>query len=423
MLKQYCFILLWLCAALCHCMGQGTDSVKQLILHQRLLDAKTLVEQILAQPNQTLNADAWYFKGYTYYLISKDSTVTIPLTNAKVIAFNAFVQCLTINPSHKWLVRDKYRPLLDIYFGLYSAAQHAYSSKQYSDAYDNYVLAETVEQYLHKKDIGFGDLKFPKQDTALLYNIANAAIKANREKESIQYLCKLANMRIADPIYMHLYVQLVDYYMSIHDEIGFRKYLTMARSLFPYNSYWIQAEVDMVKSGNLDDALIKTHEIKIQAAPNSYDVYYNYASDLITLLYFKQQTPKNYKAYTTKLDYALQQCTQLQKQNIQTDLLYAQYYYHEGAMKPLSNDTALALKVKIAALQKALPHCLNIINHYAAKPQYTLTELTLYKKVVGYTINIYEALRMQQDLVQTIALLTKLEATLPIYVPKIKQKL
>jgi hypothetical protein len=401
--------------------AQTIESIKKNIIEHHLLDAKTEVENLLAMPEHTRNADAWYFKGFIYNLLSKEDSLSLSLTNPKAIAFNAFVKCLELTPKHRWLDRDHYAPLIDIYYHFFQNGKTNYATKDYAQALDNFVNAEKVEQYLYKKGIDYMQVKFPALDTSLIYNIATTALKANKEKEGIFYFIKIAEAKLNDPIYIPVYHAIVDYFVSINDEIGFRKYLRIGRSLYPYDNYWITAEMDMVKAGRLNEALISSHEQKIKKEPNNFNFYYTYCSDLFTMLFFAETKPRNYSELKIKLESLLQTCLRLQTTGIQTEFLLAQFYYKDALQETINEPTEKQLELQNASYQKAIPYTSTVFEHYAQKQYLNKLELETYKMVTTMLIEMYTTLKQETEVLTYKEKQKTIEHILPVYQP-VKKK-
>lgn len=337
--------------------SQSVNSVKQLILANKLIEAKTAIENLLANKDSANNSNAWYFKGFIYNLLSKDSSISIPLTNAKAIAFNAFSKCLSLTPNHKWLAKDNFAPLFDIYISFFEAGKQAYAAQQFELAFEHFINAEKVENYLFEHKIRYKQFSFTAIDTSLIYNIATAAIKANKEKEGIYYYTKIAEFQLKDPTYLPIYHALVDYYISINDEIGFRRYLKIGQKLFPYDNYWVQAELDMVNASKLNEALVHEHQQKIKQQPNNKTLRYQFINDLLQILYAGEHLPKKYTEWKTTLVNELSILTQTENNNSKTAFLQTMYYYKDANAEHITlknEEERIAYKKEMYS--KAIPY-------------------------------------------------------------------
>ncbi len=393
---KYCFILIITFASL-QSYSQTIDSIKHLVLQKKLIEAKTAIENLLAIKENLINADAWYFKGYTYNLLSKDSTFSVPLTNIKAIAFNAFVTCLSIAPKHKWLEKDNYKPIINIYATFFEDGKMHYQQGNYENALDDFVNAEKVEQFLYQNNITINKNNFPKLDTNLIFNIATTALKAKKEKESIIYYTKIADAHLKDPNYLFVYHTIVEYYISIYDEIGFRKYLRIGQKLFPYDNYWIQAELDMAKASNLNNALIKEYELKLIAQPNNFDIMYGFCKDLMQIIFYSETKPRYYDDIKLKLETNLQKCLTLQKSGTNTEFLLSQFYYKLGIAVDTTTMDETLVKLKTTLFEKSLPFAIIVFNNYESKQRLSKYELEILKIVLQNIIDINIFLKKEED--------------------------
>jgi hypothetical protein len=415
------YVLLFLFFSVHQGRAQSLESIKQHLLNNELIEAKTEVEIFLAIPENEQNPYAWYFKGFVYNLLSKDSQFTIPLTNPKSIAFNAFTKCLEIAPKHKWLENDHYAPLFDIYNSFFENGKNVYAQGNYELALDHFINAEKVQQYLFKNNIHYKKFSFTGLDTSLIFNIATTALKAEKEKDGIFYFVRIAEAKLNDPIYLPVYHALVKYFASINDEIGFRKYLRIGQQLFPYDNYWIQAEMDMVKSAKLTDALMQSHDEKIKKDPNNFKLSYELSSDLLNVLYYTETKPRHFDELRAKLEKTLHVCLSLQQKGTNTEFLFAQYYLkdaqYRGAKRNLSEDD---LKQQKEIFEKAIPYAETVLNEYNQKQKMNRVELEVYKMIATMLIDIYTGLNNETQLKLYKDKLKQIESILPVYVPKKK---
>lgn len=397
--------------------GQSLDTIKKLLLEQKIIEAKTEVENFLSIPENDNNAYAWYFKGFIYNLISKDSSIELPMINPKAIAFNAFTKCLTLKPQHKWLANDNYEPIFDIYNSFFENGKKEFVNKNYETALDHFLNAEKVEQFLYNNKIKYKGFSFTALDTSLLFNIATTALKANKEKEGIFYFVRIAESRINDPIYLPIYHALVNYFISTNDEIGFRKYLQLGRKLFPYDNYWVQAETDMVKSGHLNEALIKSYLDKIKADPNNLITKYSFCTDLIRILYDGEEKPKKFNEWRLTLENQIAQYLSLQKTGVKAEYLFATYYYKDAIAKNFQLRTEDQNAQKNVQFTKALPYARIVFEEYEKNSKLNRYELEAYKSIAKIIIEMYEHLGNKEAVNTFTEKLKNIALLLPVYIP------
>jgi hypothetical protein len=418
MYKFYFFLVMqsWFAIS----FAQSIESIKQHIINNNLSDAKTEVENFLSVPENKNNADAWYFKGFIYNLISKDTQFHIALTNTKAVAFNAFTTCLELRPRHKWLEKDNYYPFIDIYSGFFENGKQNYVQKNYDLAFDNFINAEKVEQYLFVKSITYKNKPFPALDTNLIYNIATCALNANKEKEGIFYFIKIAEAGLKDPVFLPVYHAIVDYFVGIHDEIGYRKYLKLGRSLFPYDNYWIESELDLVKAGNMNDALLKDYHDQFKKDPGNFDLHYSFCKDLMQLLFYSETKPRNFEMLSEQMENHLQICLRLQRKGVLTEFLYAQYNYHLGSGIRVALPDEPENTKRTAAFEKAIQYATPVFNEYEQLQNMNSIQLEGFKLATRILLNCHTELHHDQEKEQWAAKLKLIENTIPVYTPKKK---
>jgi tetratricopeptide (TPR) repeat protein len=325
-------------STVCAPFAQTIPEIKQLISKKQLMDARETVERFLAQPAHASAAEAWYFKGYIYQAIAE--TDSLPLTEPRLVAFESYKKCLELEPKNKWLASEQYVSFFSLYNSFFGKAATYYKENNFSSAFDYFVHAEKIQQYIFKKGFSYRGFKFTAVDTGLLLNTAICAFKGGKKTEGIVYYAKLADARIPDPEYLPVYHALIDYFSSVKDEIAFRKYLSIGRKLFPYDQYWVDAELSMIKTKGLNAALIRSYEEKIRKDPSNFNLNYSFCTDLFNMLFSAEPTPQETAEVQRKLEKKLEQLLPLQQNGVNAELLNARYYFNNArSLLGTANET------------------------------------------------------------------------------------
>lgn len=365
---------------------QTLDEVRQMAGRKQLLDARDGVERFLGKPGNEGISDAWYLKGYIYKSISENDSLKVPLTEPGVIAFESYKKCLELDAKNKWMLAEQYQCLFSLYNYFFSRAAKCYRAADYNCAFDHFVHAGNVQQYIYKKNFSYRGFKFTAVDTGLLANTATSAFKAGRKTEGIVYYAKLADARIRDAGYLQVYHALVEYFISVKDEIAFRKYLKIGRELFPYDVYWVEAEVSMVKSKGLNAALIRSYEEKLRRDPDNFNLNYTFCTELFNMLFSSETNTEDHSLVQKKLEQRLETTLALPEKGVSAELLVARYYFNnarnlQGAANELPAETN---KEKLqeeysAQFEKARSHAHTVYQYYEQRSNLTRGEIESYK--------------------------------------------
>lgn len=380
MLYRACILLINV-VAYCNSYAQGLNNIKQLTLTQNYTEAKLAVNNYLSDTSNTKNADAWYFKGYIYLQLAKQSYASDSFSNNYTTSMQAFKQCLTLQPKHKWLVKDGYRPLAQLYTESFAAAKTSYQNNEYKTALGQLLITQTISQYLITNNIPIYGKALPLLDTSLVYNIATVAEQANNKALSMQYYAQLASAKLNGVQYVPMYTKLLQYYTSINDELSYKQYLTLANQAYPNQHYWATMQQDRYTAVKLPTALLQKYAQQLAIKPTDYKLNYDYCNDLMQLLFYQNQTPEQKDSLQKITEKQLLYCNSLPQSDINTTYLLAQYYY----------KTALNSATNQAYYTNAETYALQVYNHYYPNTRLSTYQLQNLITVTEQLIEIYTA--------------------------------
>src|SRR5689334_5203137 len=132
--------------------AQKPDKAKELLKAGKLSEAKTEIDNFLAQEKNAKNADALYTKAKIYAAISFDANLKTQVPNARMTAFESLKKYTEVDD--KMLIAlqiDGYKPINDIYTGYYQEAANAFNSKDYEAAFKDFGNAMTISKFMNEK--------------------------------------------------------------------------------------------------------------------------------------------------------------------------------------------------------------------------------------------------------------------------------
>ena len=341
------------------------DKAAELLKANRIIEAKTTIDQFLKAPANQKNAKAWYTKSKVYVAIAADASMLKQYPSSRMEAFKA-MKAYT-ETDDKMLIAlqiDGYRPINEIYTGYYQSAANSFNTKDYVNAYENFVHAISVSSFMTKK----GWINLALDTNAVLY-AAVSAEKLNRPDQATKYYSQLIDARVKGEGFVEIYKWVANYYFENKNIAAANKYLGIGRESFPADLFWNSLELDISREGGNKDVLFAQYEKTIAADPSNHLYRYNYAVELYQVGYNvdPSKRPANSEQLLQKAATQISKVLQLRADYVRGQLLAGQMAYNAGVdfltrSKSASVTTdASNLKAKaIAKFDEATPYLLAV---------------------------------------------------------------
>ncbi|MBC7689647.1 MAG: hypothetical protein H7211_15870, partial [Aquabacterium sp.] len=244
--------------------SQDIKEIRNFSLLGQTQKAKEAVDKYMAIAKNTQKGEGWYYKGYIYNQISKDSTKTVEDNAAlKNQAFDALKKYRELEPKSPLLEEQHNSALYDLYVGFYSElGVKAYLAKNPATAFENFRKALEVHDYINANSlVGNNGFKFSALDTMLTLYTAIAAAEAKKTDSAAAYYQKIVNAGISDPQYLDAYQVLADRYKTTKNKAAFADIISKGRKLFPTNSeYWMALEIEEATDGMTAPGIFPRYE-------------------------------------------------------------------------------------------------------------------------------------------------------------------
>ncbi len=338
--------------------GQDLKKAKSYLDAKQLDKAKTEIDgYVVKKPD---DAEGNYVKSKIYERIASDSSgqyKSLVSGDARTEAFEAFKKATADTNDLKFkliLMKDNYQPVFDMYQGYYADAAKAFndaanaqSKPGFVTAMNLFIKANNAGQYIaaHKwANIG-------EVDTTLVLNIGKAALNAGKDYDdtALAYFTKLANANIKglhtgnDAGYQIPYQWLTLHYKDAKDEANMLKYAALGKQLFPDEDYFDFVLMDYYREKKDFPGLFKKYGELVTKHPDSIHYHFNYANEIFGYLYNSDEgvvvNDKENLLATLKTE--LDKAIAIDPNDVNTNWLYAQYYYNLGI-----GDRDDALKIK-----------------------------------------------------------------------------
>jgi hypothetical protein len=383
--------------------AQSLDKAKDALKANKIADAKTQIDGVLAVEKNQKNGEAWYYKLKIYNAIAADSNLRAKYPDARDQAFDALKKYTEVDDKKLLLLQmDGYKPVNEIYQGYFQIGANNYNGGKYDSALHNFSGALQTSSFMNAK--GWTTLKI---DTTSTLYAGIAAEKAGKRDTAAVYYGRLAEAKIANingSNMVEIYKWLVDYYNQKKDEANTKKFIALAKEQYPDELFWSSTELDNLREkGNKDSLFAKYDEITAHFTKNHLFFFnyglelYQYASDTSS-----GHRPANYDALIAKAQDNLKKCLELQPDYPQAALVLGQISYNagvdlQGQTKKIPgkgpDDIKKRADLRIAAGKKfdeAIPYFEKVDQDLGTKGKLKMDEKTTLKDAYDLLITIYE---------------------------------
>lgn len=406
------FTFLLLCG-----FAQDIKSVKKSLDKNDLATAKTQIDAFLVK-NPASPEGLWY-KAKIYSAIAGNEQLKGTVPDARKEAYEAFKKAdLAGSKDKDYMIfmtiqgQGFYKPIFELYTGYYDDAAAKFntaagsgSKEDFKKAYDEFLNANMVGSYIFSNKWALSAL-----DTALILNIGKAALNAGMKEEAIQNFKKLADANVymtaqGSAGYDLPYQWLTLYYKQQKDEANLLKYSALGKQYFTADDYYDAVLLDYYHEKKDKDALFKQYDAVVKKFPDSASYHFNYANELFTYVYNADEGTKipNKEALLPTINTELSRALTLKPEDVNTNWLYAQYYFNQGIdSRENARDIKGAKPDDVKKRNEILASAIESFNKaipYAEKAMITLeantkkSDKSRYKSIVNLLNEISKALQ------------------------------
>ncbi len=363
---------------------------------QKLEAVKTDIDKLVADPKMSANPEALAMKAEIYGLIAADSSLKTKYPNADVEGLQTLKKYLEAEPTEKTLKDDRYTGVNQIYSSLFNSGVKLYNEKNWEAAFEKFKNVTELSDILISRK--WSNTTF---DTTSNLYAGVTAQNAKKEAEAAKYYGALANQKVKGQDYESLYEFLTKYYLNNKNETEFKKYVALAKEVYPTNSLWSDLEflyqsknadvTDMVKKFDADDA----------AGTLTASNYFDYGNMFVGDKKIRDMDAPKRAEYTKKGVYAFTKAYEKDTANALASYNvgvtnYAQWEEQLDAARQIKGTTADiktkragADKVADAAADKSTEWLEKAFRSLAAKPTRTNLEKGCLSKSTDLLYNLY----------------------------------
>lgn len=331
-------------------MAQSVDKAKDLLKANKIAEAKEEIDKALLVEKNQKNAEAWYTKVKIYNAISMNDALKNQYPDALVQSLDALKKYVQYDDKKQVLLAaDGYKPVNEIYQGLFQAGAAAYNSQKWSESLSDFTSAISAINFMYKQ----GWIKQSMDTTSVLY-AGISAEKSGKRDEALVFYKTIADSnitKIGGNDMIEIYKWLADYYSRTGDKANTAKYIALGKSKYPNDIFFDELQLDMWRKTGPKDSLFAKYEEMNKSYPDSAMYFFNYGLELYQYANDSSsgKIPANAADLIKRSQEKLLACLKLNPNYPQANLVLGQIAYNEGVEyqllgKPKGNTNAAELK-------------------------------------------------------------------------------
>ncbi|MEO6314704.1 MAG: hypothetical protein ABIU63_13420 [Chitinophagaceae bacterium] len=308
-------------------MAQKVDKAKDLLAKNKLVDARTEIDAVLADAKNQKTPDAWYYKGKIYGAVAADSTMTTKVPDAAVQSFDAFKKYVELDEKHLLLTLENYKPITDMYQAYFKKGAAEFQGNKFAESFGTFKSCLEISDYMSSK--GWANIKL---DTTVVLYTGIAAEKAGKKDDAAIYYARLADAKVNGDNMGEIYKWLTDYYAKKSDNASSMKYLALGQELYPKDGFWAEYEMQMIRDSGDKKALFANYEKMLEKNPSDYTMLYNYSVELYQTAYDTSlaKRPANSEELIAKVEANMKKVIELKPDFTNAYLVLGQISFNKG---------------------------------------------------------------------------------------------
>ncbi|MFZ4059167.1 MAG: hypothetical protein ACOYKE_13580 [Ferruginibacter sp.] len=261
--------------------AQSMEDIEKLVILGQDQKAREMLDTHLAVEKNAKKAIGWFYKGYVYNNLSRDSSISTDASDKlKWEAFEAFKKYRTMDAKAEKLAENNNAFFFDIYAGyLNDIGVRAYQNKEHANALAYFKRAVDVHDYLFANSIaGPNGFKFSGFDTVAILYCGIAAKDGKMLDEAATWYKKIVDAGVSDQQYIDAYYYLTDLYIDKKDKANFDDVVGKGRKAFPdQHLYWDESEIDFYTKGVAEPEVFGKYDELLTKFPTNYVLHYNFS--------------------------------------------------------------------------------------------------------------------------------------------------
>jgi len=400
-MKRFLLSLAWALLVL-GLSAQSLDKAKENFKANKLADAKTEIDKVVADPKLQKNGEAWYYKSKIYTAIANNEQLKATVPDALSQSFDALKKALADDKTLLLMMQEQYKPMTDIYQAYFQAGAANYNAGKYPEALTNFQGAISALAFMSEK----GWVKQGIDSTATLYSGISAE-KGNNRDQALVYYKQIADSgitKIGGNDMVEIYKWVADYYSQKKDIPNTQKYLALGQKSYPNDLFWPDTELELARKSGNKDSLFAKYEDVTKKFPTNHLFWYNYGLEMYQYASdtSKGKRPANSDELTAKAQQSLTKSLEIKPDYPQAALVLGQISYNSGVdlqtqakavkgSKPEDVKKRTELRAQmVKKFDDALPYFEKVEQDLGTKGKLKMEEKTVLKDTYDLMITIYE---------------------------------
>jgi len=241
-------------------------------------DAKNEVDKLMADPKAKDNPQTLIWKYNVYSAIYADSTLKPKYPDAGQQAWDALQQYTAKDTQLAKLKEDPYgmTGISKLYGQSFNYGKSDFQKSEWNKAFEDFSFCQQVSEFIGKNGLNTNG-KYTIDTTVVLY-CAYSAQNANKPAEAASRYKSLADWKINDKDFEDIYKFILDYDTKQKDEASFKKYLAIAKELYPNDApTWNQFEMNYMTNNTGLDQIVSKYKTEDAGGKLTEDGYLTYA--------------------------------------------------------------------------------------------------------------------------------------------------
>jgi hypothetical protein len=246
-------------------------------------DAKTEIDKVAADSKAQAKAETWYYKSRIYAALIKDPLASKKYPTIVADADAAVQKLIALDPAFAQIKEKGPDAIFDLYSYGFNNGIRSFNGKNWDSACVYFAIAVSYSDILFKNKLT-KDQTMAFDTTSILY----AGYSGQNASDA----------KVASEGYLDVYKFLAITYMNDKNEADFRKYLAIARTVYPKES-WDDYEIEYIdRNFTLDDKV--AYYNKAEAAGSLNEMQYIQFGEIFVNL--KHDTKDKAKYDSVQLD-------------------------------------------------------------------------------------------------------------------------
>ena len=240
---------------------------------EKLEEAKVEVDKLMTDAKTSKLAESYLLKMQVYSKMAANEALLAKYPTADVEAFTALQKYVELEPSEEKLKAERFDGVNNVYNAFFQQGVKLYKAEDWAKAFDKFKNMAAMGDILIARKWSTS----PFDTTSYLYAAATAQ-NAKLEPEAVQYYSKLAEIKVSGKDYEGVYEYLTKYYLNHPNDEQFKKYIGLAKEVYPANTLWKDIEFEYTKKNTDLSAFVSKFDAEDAANTLTSEAYFDYGN-------------------------------------------------------------------------------------------------------------------------------------------------